>query len=112
MDVGFYTFAGAIFLVFGGGIMGYFLNDDYDNNFFPSGLIGSIVVLIGAVLIACLARYSRGKIESLEEQVEKAEKVFYYDGFEVNVEVVNLHEFNIVYDSEKNIYTLIRKEEP
>lgn len=70
------------------------------------GLIGAILFVGGALMVGCSARV-------LYEQAEKEppQKTYYYEGFKVDIENVNLNEFTIIYDAESDTYTLVKKVE-
>ena len=71
--------------------------------------LGLIFLCVGVVTFAFGLGSMQDKITKLEDSL-KTPKTYYYDGFKIDVEDVDLREFVITYDPEKDIYTLTRKE--
>lgn len=71
--------------------------------------LGLIFLCIGIVTFAFGLGSMEDKIFKLETKL-KAPKTYYYDGFKIDIEDVDLREFIITYDPEKDTYTLTRKE--
>ena len=80
-----------------------FESDDKESKF--GFIVGGIVLSVGVFAFSFGLGSMQDKITKLE-----APKTYYYDGFKIDVEDVDLREFVITYDPEKDIYTLTRKE--
>lgn len=95
---------GLLLTIAGGMMIGYAICDD---ELWGLGVVGSVIIMIGIVVVACLFADLQESETSLKEEVEKS---YYYDGFKIDIENVDLNEFTIIYNAEKDTYTLIRKE--
>ena len=95
---------GLLLTIAGGMMVGYAICDD---ELWCLGVVGSAIIMVGIVVVACLFADLQDSEASLKEEVEKS---YYYDGFKIDIENIDLNEFTIIYDAEKNIYTLIKKE--
>lgn len=93
---------GILLITVGGGLIGFALTD-YD--LWLVGLWGTIIAIIGIAVVSGLYVNLQDREESLKKEAEKS---YYYDGFKVDAESINLSEFTIIYDSEKNIYFLTK----
>lgn len=75
------------------------------DNFWLS-LIGVILLIGGLLMVGCSATV-------LYKQAEKEppQKTYYYEDFKVDPESIDLHNFVIIYDIDKDAYILTKKEE-
>ena len=94
---------GIVFLIVGGVFIGI-TADDYNCWL---AFIGILLVIGGGIMVAGSAASLDDKPKEIEK---KYEKTYYYDGFKIDVEDVDLREFVITYDPEKDIYILTKKE--
>ena len=92
--------SGLFLVCIGGALVGG--SDKFDN--FWAGLIGILLILGGGLMITL-------PVSTLFEQVDKkSEKVYYYEEFKVDPENIDLHNFIIIYDVDKDVYILTKKE--
>ena len=100
-------FVGTILLVLASAFLTECFLDPLEDNGFIFSVFGVICLLGG------LGAFIWGTQASFNERdrlIEEATKIYYYEGFKVNVNEVDLDQFTIIYDAKENIYTLIKKE--
>ena len=91
------------------GLMASFIESDEISSKWDARL-GLIFLVIGIFVFAFGLGSMQDKAFKLETKL-KAPKIYYYEGFKVDIEdIADLSEFTIIYNAEKDTYTLIKKE--
>lgn len=98
---------GILLLVLASSLLTGFFLDPIDNDNFV-GVVFGIICLLGGIGASIWG--IQASLNEKDKLIEEATKTYYYEGFEVNVNEVDLDQFTIIYDAKENIYTLIKKE--
>ena len=104
-----FIFIGMLLLVFGTLCLIYVFTAESNAKHLGGAFSGGITSVLLALMFLILGADNALKLE--EELKKEATKTFYYEGFKVDIEDVNLKDFTITYDAENNIYTLTKKVE-
>lgn len=89
------------------GLMASFIESDEVSSKWDARL-GLAFLVIGIFVFAFGLGSMQDKAFKLETKLNTP-KIYYYEGFKVDIENVNLNEFTIIYDVESDTYTLVKK---